>query len=510
MASAGPSNGSKSTKGDDDPKPKKSLKDLFKQVTFEISLQYNRMRYPTWNEVLLPNNLTTGVILGQLPDANILNRLIQKHGVTSVVSCVEQFELDKFNLNFTARHVAQLTLPQEDFSRMDPRMLEDGAAFLMEHLNVTNGSLCAPQLGPRAYVHCKAGRGRSTAVAVAYMLNLGFKIDVPACCMDKRLNILACYDYALRCRGHISCSARKLEDVHAYYLRVRARRGILLSLCDKNRDDWIKNASACCLKAIKTVKDFHKTEAKLKERISKDLGKKGMSLGAFSAQQNLTNKRDQLAKICKRNKADYERMLSDKYFHYANKVEKWLTKFYDRYNRRKILEVYKLATKYEPILPTMFAILRKNYPDAENELTDEILRSLSTADKKDSDFKNHLSASAGASASASASASANASASASAGASASTSVGARASTTSAVAANSLLIEPTPKDFKLYNDNAVYDWTDKCGGSVSTFQKLYYAGKLDPLPTYVLVRSTTISNERGMDVYFKISSARSNE
>ena len=105
--------------------------------------------------------------------------------------------------------------------------VKDGAAFLMEHLNVTNGSLCAPQLGPRvcidlyyassaraiekqppsaaplknfglccisslslssfslslsqAYVHCKAGRGRSTAVAVAYMLNLGYVGPVCIC-----------------------------------------------------------------------------------------------------------------------------------------------------------------------------------------------------------------------------------------------------------------------------------------------------------------------------------------
>ena len=105
--------------------------------------------------------------------------------------------------------------------------VKDGAAFLMKHLNVTNDSLCAPQLGPRvcidlyyasparaiekqppsaaplknfglccisslslssfslslsqAYVHCKAGRGRSTAVVVAYMLNLGYVGPVCIC-----------------------------------------------------------------------------------------------------------------------------------------------------------------------------------------------------------------------------------------------------------------------------------------------------------------------------------------
>lgn len=544
----------KHSKSDDTPRSKKDgkkgIKDWMKKMTFEISLQYNRMRYPTWNEVLLPNNFTTGVILGQLPDEEILNQLIQKHGVTSVVSCVEQFELDKFNLNFAARHVAQLTLPQQDFSRMDPRMLEDGANFLMKHLNVTSHSLYPPQRGPRSYVHCKAGRGRSTAVVVAYMLNLGFKVDGSASRMDRRLDILTCYDYVLKCRNHISCGIKKLEDIHCYYLRVRAREGIFLSFSGKERVAWAKSTSSACLKAIKVLRELNKAEAKLKERISKDLEKDAKSFAVFSAQQDLKNRRDELASTCATLKTEYDRFLSDAYFHYGSKVEKWLTDFYDRHNRKNMLEVQNIALLFSQSPEHLFDQLRKKYPDAAGELTPETLQKITSAapevnrsgfnlknyqdrqkiantvqllcDKREScpsyewvkqeltreygyekflahkkiiqnvlnaNFSKHA---------------AKAKTSLAAAAAAPAAPPCPNVKTAACARPKLVIEKMPRGFNLADDHAPHDWTDRCDGSVSKFQILYDTGKMGPLPDYVFVRSATISTQRGMDVYFRIS------
>lgn len=539
MASADTSASAKNSKSGPDAKHKKGykrgLKDLLKKMTFEVSLRYNRIRYPTWNEVLFPNNFTTGVILGQLPDEDMLNRLIQRHGVTSVVSCVEQFELDKFNLNFAALHVAQLTLPQKDFSRMDPKMLEDGAKFLMKQLNVTSGSLHPAQLGPRSYVHCKAGRGRSTAVVVAYMLNLGFEVeDAPAGHMDKRLDIRTCYDFVLKCRDHISCGQSKLEDIHVYYLRVRARRGIMLNFGGEKRDAWIKTASACCLKSVKVLRELHRTDAKLKERV-KDLEKEAQSLAAFTAHQDLKNRRDELAKICNSHKEEYDRLISDEHFHYSNRVEKWLTTFYDRHNSKHVLEVQNVALLYEKNLPGLIDDLRKKYPKAASELTDEILKQLSTVDVSCSDLKNDEQKISNAvqelckqcgtqtnyalikheivrqfgndlfqthktaienvlnanyqSSRATRHLSGNPS---------------TAATAATAPTPSLIVQDCPNGFKLKPDEVALDWTDRCDGRVSRFKKLYNAGKLKPLPKYVFVRSTIISDQRGADVFFRIS------
>ena len=60
-----------------------------------------------WNEMLFPDGSPTGVVLGQLPDERHVEELVRTHNVGAVVSCVERFELDKFDVDFQQLGVKQ-------------------------------------------------------------------------------------------------------------------------------------------------------------------------------------------------------------------------------------------------------------------------------------------------------------------------------------------------------------------------------------------------------------------
>jgi hypothetical protein len=59
-----------------------------------------------------PHKVSTHVFLGQLPTVEHMRELQYSHRVTCVVSCVEEFELKQYNLNFPAMGLAHCILPQ--------------------------------------------------------------------------------------------------------------------------------------------------------------------------------------------------------------------------------------------------------------------------------------------------------------------------------------------------------------------------------------------------------------
>ena len=95
-----------------------------------------RMTYVTWNIIKYEDGRETGLILGQLPDSKHIYELATKHNVRAVVSCVEHFELKKFNVNLQKYNIEQIVLPQQDFSGIEVKMLYEGVRFLHQHLRV--------------------------------------------------------------------------------------------------------------------------------------------------------------------------------------------------------------------------------------------------------------------------------------------------------------------------------------------------------------------------------------
>lgn len=91
--------------------------------------------------------------------------------IGAVLSLVEPFEFEKslFGLNKPLvaedyendRSIEQLHVITEDFKGLEVETFTQAVDFLNEQID---------QLGKRAYVHCKAGVGRSASVVIAYLV----------------------------------------------------------------------------------------------------------------------------------------------------------------------------------------------------------------------------------------------------------------------------------------------------------------------------------------------------
>eukprot|EP00457_Paulinella_chromatophora_P013126 gb/GEZN01013400.1/.p1 GENE.gb/GEZN01013400.1/~~gb/GEZN01013400.1/.p1 ORF type:complete len:245 (+),score=36.90 gb/GEZN01013400.1/:172-906(+) len=137
------------------------------RALFNVSLFYTLNR----NKLLghrAYDRVLPRVILGAIPLQKQLPNLLQQEQVTSVLSVVQRFELEAGFLwqpvspqEWTRAKVQQLVIDAPDFGPVPIAKLEQGADFLHKQLQKsTDGSI---------YVHCKAGRGRSTSVLLMYL-----------------------------------------------------------------------------------------------------------------------------------------------------------------------------------------------------------------------------------------------------------------------------------------------------------------------------------------------------
>ena len=100
--------------------------------------------------------------------------------------------------------------------------VKDGAAFLLKHLNVTNDSLCAPQLGPRVCIDlCYASSARAIAnqppsaaplkiFGLCCISSLSLSLSLSAC-------LPVCLSVCLSLRSHMY-TARLVEGAARQWL----------------------------------------------------------------------------------------------------------------------------------------------------------------------------------------------------------------------------------------------------------------------------------------------------
>ncbi|DBA01810.1 TPA: hypothetical protein N0F65_002926 [Lagenidium giganteum] len=145
-----------------------SLTNYARSQVFHISLLYNlclhnRRRRPWWSRI------EPHLLLGALPfrDKQHLERLTKDENVRAVVTMNQPTELlpNMFGSpvapeDWASANVAQCFGTTNDFSPPSVDTIRRCVAFIHEHL----------ERGETTYVHCKAGRGRSTVVVVAYLM----------------------------------------------------------------------------------------------------------------------------------------------------------------------------------------------------------------------------------------------------------------------------------------------------------------------------------------------------
>jgi hypothetical protein len=115
--------------------------------------QFN-FRFPA-----LYNRISKEIVVGVAPITfGIVNELYKNENVRGVVNLCREWK--GANSYYEKLGISHLILPTTDFSLPNEESCRKGADFIHKHA----------QRGESVYVHCKAGRGRSVAIVVAYLV----------------------------------------------------------------------------------------------------------------------------------------------------------------------------------------------------------------------------------------------------------------------------------------------------------------------------------------------------
>ena len=129
--------------------------DDFEQESVEISDDWHlfNFRFPA-----LYDRVSKEVVVGVAPISHrIVNDLYKNENVRGVVNLCREWQ--GANAFYKELGMSHLILPTTDFSLPNEDSCRQAADFINKHA----------QRGESVYVHCKAGRGRSVAVVVAYL-----------------------------------------------------------------------------------------------------------------------------------------------------------------------------------------------------------------------------------------------------------------------------------------------------------------------------------------------------
>lgn len=178
----------------------------YRRVLYQVTLLYGYIRnkispkkWPAYNKI------TDDLFLGRLPLKNNNDDLkLQQAGIGAVLSCLEKFENHSAGLltpvtpqDWNALKIAHCQVETPDFYPLSENSFKKGVEFIETQI----------KHGKKVYVHCKAGRGRSAAVVLAYLIkNFPEKFD----------SIEACKAYLMQCRPIITLNEEKLASIQAY------------------------------------------------------------------------------------------------------------------------------------------------------------------------------------------------------------------------------------------------------------------------------------------------------
>jgi len=151
---------------------KRVLLRAFVRVGYWPSLLAGRLMYKlgVWQQW---DAIDEHVILGAIPVWGDLKRL-RALGVIAVINLCEEFPGEPQKL--TALGMTQLHLPTLDYHCPSLENIYKALDFIRSRSTAESASCespaaaAAPRLRGKVYIHCKAGRGRSAAVALCYLM----------------------------------------------------------------------------------------------------------------------------------------------------------------------------------------------------------------------------------------------------------------------------------------------------------------------------------------------------
>ncbi|ETN22400.1 hypothetical protein PPTG_02348 [Phytophthora nicotianae INRA-310] len=181
-------------------------------VVFHVSLLYNlvlqhEQRRPWWSRI------EPRLILGALPLQNKshLDQLVQGEGVKAIVTMNQPVELLPNLLStpvspaeWENAQVTQCFGSTGDFTPPTLETLERCVSFVHEQVDVQQNT---------TYVHCKAGRGRSTVVVVAFLVQY------------RDMKLEEAFEFVKSKRPHVSLHPKQRRILHEFSKKYPSSAG---------------------------------------------------------------------------------------------------------------------------------------------------------------------------------------------------------------------------------------------------------------------------------------------
>ncbi|XP_054825161.1 phosphatidylglycerophosphate phosphatase PTPMT2-like [Prosopis cineraria] len=179
---------------------KRALVGAGARALFYPTLLYNVVRNKIQAEFRWWDKVDEFILLGAVPFPIDVPRL-KELGVRGVITLNESYETLVSTSLYHAHGIDHLMIPTRDYY-FAPSLHDICSAVDFIHENALAGRV--------TYVHCKAGRGRSTTVVICYLVH--YKLMTPS----------AAYDYVKSIRPRVLLASSQWQAVQEYYhLRVR-------------------------------------------------------------------------------------------------------------------------------------------------------------------------------------------------------------------------------------------------------------------------------------------------
>lgn len=169
------------------------------RALFYPTLVYNVVRNKIQNEFRWWDRVDQFILLGAVPFPSDVLRL-RELGVYGVVTLNESYETLVPTSLYHAHGIDHLVIPTRDYL-FAPSYDDICKAVEFIHENAFAGKT--------TYVHCKAGRGRSTTVVLCYLVK------------HKQMTPDAAYEYVKSIRPRVRLAASQWRAVQDYHLRVK-------------------------------------------------------------------------------------------------------------------------------------------------------------------------------------------------------------------------------------------------------------------------------------------------
>ncbi|XP_010451315.1 PREDICTED: putative dual specificity protein phosphatase DSP8 [Camelina sativa] len=184
------------SKGD---KAKRALIGAGGRILFYPTLVYNLVRFKLQSQFRWWDQIDEYLLMGAVPFRKDVPRLKQL-GVGGVITLNEPFETLVPSSLYNAYEMEHLVIPTRDYL-FAPLIADITRAVNFIHKNAL--------LGKTTYVHCKAGRGRSTTVVLCYLIE------------HKGMTVAAAFEHVRSIRPRVLLHPSQRKVVEEYNNRLR-------------------------------------------------------------------------------------------------------------------------------------------------------------------------------------------------------------------------------------------------------------------------------------------------